>query len=473
MPKSGRSLLDLEMHTDFIPRHIGPDEDQIAQMLEVLDLESLDDLVDRTLPSSIISEKPLDLTESMSERDTLSYLRKMSERNRVFISMMGMGYYGTVTPPVILRNVLEHAGWFTPYTPYQAEISQGRLEALLNFQQVVMGPDRPGSGQFVSAGRSDGGSGSHGHGQARLQEQVQYLSGIHRLPPANDQRDPDRADALGLEVVVCDPWEEAEGRDYFGVIVQYPGSTGEIRDIGPVVEHAHQNKALVTVATDLLALTLIKPPGELGADIAIGSAQRFGVPMGYGGPHAAFFATREDYKRSTPGRIIGVSKDSGGKPALRMALQTREQHIRREKATSNICTAQALLAVMASFYAVYHGPDNLQVHQQPGAPAHRDPGRRIAQARLRRGHQVIFRHHFSAGSRPGQPHRCPGPGITDQPPRVIDPDHLGISCDQTTRRRNVNALWEVFSTRKGKTLDLNELDARGNGVHPGQPVSHQ
>ena len=458
MPKSGRSLLDLEMHTDFIPRHIGPDENQIDQMLTALGLRSLDELVDRTLPSTIISEKSLDLTESMSERDTLSYLRQMSERNRVFVSMIGMGYYGTVTPPVILRNVLEHAGWFTPYTPYQAEISQGRLEALLNFQQVVM--DLTGLDLANSSLLDEATAAAEAMAMSKRVSKSKSNTFLvsQDCHPQTISVIQTRAEALGLEVVVCDPWQEADGKDYFGVIVQYPGSTGEIRDITPVVEHAHNNQALVTVATDLLALTLIKPPGEMGADIAIGSAQRFGVPMGYGGPHAAFFATRESYKRSTPGRIIGVSKDSSGKPALRMALQTREQHIRREKATSNICTSQALLAVMASFYAVYHGPDNLRyisnrVHRLALI---------LVEGLRRLGFEVVTQSFFDTISVtvPGQANRIAARARESRINlRVIDADHLGISIDQTTRRRNVSTLWEVFSTRRGKTLDLNELDA--------------
>ena len=458
MSETRCSLQELEMHTDFVPRHIGPDAQQTQEMLATLGLSSLDELVEKTLPTTIISERPLDLAGAMSERDTLSYLRKMSERNKVFISMMGMGYYGTVLPPVIQRNVLEHAGWFSPYTPYQAEISQGRLEALLNFQQIVM--DLTGM-ELANSSLLDEATAA-AEAMAMANRVSKSKSNIFLVA---DDCHPQtlavlktRARTLGYEIVVGDPFKDLQGMEVFGVLVQYPGSSGEIRDIRPIVEQAHAQKALVAVATDLLALTLLTPPGELGADIVVGSAQRFGVPMGYGGPHAAFFATREAYKRSTPGRIIGVSVDSQGKPALRMALQTREQHIRREKATSNICTAQALLAVIASFYAVYHGPEGLRYI---AGRAHRLT--QILAAGLQRlGFEVVTQSFFDTITVrvPGQANRIAARARESRINlRVVDTDHLGISLDETTRRENLRTLWQVFSTKSGKQLDLNALDA--------------
>ncbi len=359
MSEPRRSLEELKMRGDFVRRHVGPGEAQIAEMLDDLGLSSLDELIDKTVPAAIRSERPLDLESAKSERMTLSYLRKMAGRNRVFVSMMGMGYHGTVMPGVILRNVLESPGWYTAYTPYHAEVSQGRLEALLNFQQMIC--DLTGM-ELANASLLDEATAA-----------AEAMAMAHRLSKSKSDTffvsadcDPQtiavvrtRARWFGFKVVVGDPFTELEAREAFGVLVQYPGSGGEVRDLSALIETAHAQKALVTVAADILSLAILKPPGEMGADIVIGNTQRFGVPMGYGGPHAAYFATRDAYKRATPGRIIGVSVDSEGHPALRMALQTREQHIRREKATSNICTAQVLLAVLASFYGIYHGPDGI------------------------------------------------------------------------------------------------------------------
>ncbi|MFQ5468252.1 MAG: glycine dehydrogenase, partial [Kiloniellaceae bacterium] len=338
MAQSRPSLSDLEMRDDFVRRHIGPGEAQIQEMLRALGLSSLDELVDKTVPSAIVSERPLDLDEPMSERGALSYLRRMADRNQVFTSMIGMGYYGTVTPKVILRNVLESPGWYTAYTPYQAEISQGRLEVLLAYQQMVT--DLTGM-ELANASLLD---------EATAAAEAMAMS--HRVTRGKgniffvaDDCHPQTIDVVrtrarphGFQVIVGDPATDLPDEGLFGVLLQYPGSTGAVRDPRPLIEAAHARKALVSVASDLLALAVLTPPGEMGADIVLGSAQRFGVPMGYGGPHAAFFATRDSYKRTMPGRLIGVSVDSHGRPALRMALQTREQHIRREKATSNICT---------------------------------------------------------------------------------------------------------------------------------------
>jgi glycine dehydrogenase len=465
MSKKRQSLEELEMRGDFVRRHIGPGEQQIEEMLAELNLDSLDDLVDKAVPDSIVSDSSLDLPPARSERETLSYLRRMSERNKVFISMIGMGYHGTVLPGVILRNVLENPGWYTAYTPYQAEISQGRLEVLLNFQQMVM--DLTGM-ELANASLLDEATAAAeamamSHRVAKSKSDTFFVDrDCHPQTVAVVQT---RARSFGFEVVVGDPYSELGEHEVFGVLLQYPGSGGAIRDIRGVVEQAHEQKALVTVAADLLSLVLLTPPGELGADVVVGSAQRFGVPMGYGGPHAAFFATRETYKRSTPGRIIGVSIDSEGKPALRMALQTREQHIRREKATSNICTAQVLLAVIAALYAVYHGPEGLRtiagrVHRMTQI---------LAEGLRQLGVEVETEAFFDTITVrvPGQAARIAARARESRINlRVIDADRLGISFDETTRRVNLRTLWRIFATKADRVLDIDTLDGEAKECIP-------
>jgi glycine dehydrogenase len=345
----------------FVHRHLGSTPAEIEAMLETLDCRSLSELVQRTVPASIRTTRPLALGPGLEEQEYLTALRALAAKNRVQKSFLGLGYHGTVTPSVILRNVLENPGWYTQYTPYQAEISQGRLEALLNFQTLVtdlcalplanaslLDEATAAAEAMTLCHRQLGG------------KRDRFFVAAH-CHPQTIAVVRTRAEALGIELVVG----EAASFDFAntpvaGALVQYPTSDGAVLDLDPLVARAHASGALVVVATDLLALTLLRAPGEFGADVAIGSAQRFGVPMGYGGPHAAFLAAREEFKRHVPGRLIGVSKDAAGNRALRMALQTREQHIRREKATSNICTAQALLAITASFYAVHHGPAGLR-----------------------------------------------------------------------------------------------------------------
>ncbi|HEX6133427.1 MAG TPA: aminomethyl-transferring glycine dehydrogenase [Longimicrobiales bacterium] len=344
----------------FQRRHNGPGEAEIRKMLDAIGYGSLDELIDVAIPDSIRVRTPLRIQEGASEYDALRELRGIAEQNRVFRSYLGMGYHDTITPPVIQRKVLENPAWYTAYTPYQAEISQGRLEALLTFQTVVIDltalPIANASllDEATAAAEAMAMSQSiRGKGRSRF-----FVSELCHPQTIDVVRT--RARARGWEVVVGDHAAFAFDDTVFGALVQYPATDGAIHDYAAFVERAHDVDALVTVAADLLALTLQTPPGEWGADIVVGNSQRFGVPLGYGGPHAAFFATRDEYKRQLPGRIIGVSRDSRGRPGLRMALQTREQHIRREKATSNICTAQVLLAVIASFYAVYHGPEGLK-----------------------------------------------------------------------------------------------------------------
>src|SRR5688572_18980482 len=359
MTKPRLRLKDLEPGANFIRRHIGPGEAELKQMLQTLGASSLDEFIDKAVPKKIRARRPLELPTPMSERAALSYLRSMAERNEVFTSMIGMGYYGTVTPKVILRNVLENPGWYTAYTPYQAEVSQGRLEALLNFQQVIV--DLTGL-ELANASLLDEATAA-AEAMAMAKRLVKTTANAFFVDrdthPQTIGVIQTRARAFGYDIVIGDPAKDLKPESVFAALLSYPGSSGEIRDYRALIDKLHGAGAMAIMATDLLALALLTSPGELGADIAVGSAQRFGVPMGYGGPHAAFFATREDFKRAMPGRIIGVSIDAEGHRALRMAMQTREQHIRRGKATSNICTAQVLLSIIASMFAVYNGREGI------------------------------------------------------------------------------------------------------------------
>ncbi len=457
MPK--QRLSALERTDDFIGRHIGPGAAHIAEMLATLGLGSLDELVQRAVPADIVSKRPLMLPPAMGERDTLSALRAMAELNQVRVSMIGMGYYGTILPPVILRNVLENPGWYTAYTPYQAEVSQGRLEALLNFQQMVI--DLTGMTLANASLLDEATAAAEAMAMARrlCKRDADVFFVADDCHPQTIAVVKTRARALGLEVVVGDPWAGLGGRELFGVLVQYPGTGGDVRPLAAIVEEAHAKGALVTVAADLLSLALLTPPGEMGADIVVGSAQRFGVPMGFGGPHAAFFATRDEFKRSTPGRIIGVSVDKAGRPAMRMALQTREQHIRREKATSNICTAQVLLAVIASFYAVYHGPEGLRTIARR---VHRLT-RIVAEGLSRLGFAIDTKAYFDTVTvaAPGRTKaiadRAETLGVNL---RRRDADRLGISLDETTRRRDIETVWRAFAADAAKKLRIDDIDAK-------------
>ena len=354
------SLHTLEQHDDFIVRHIGPSDEDVQTMLSVIGLDSLDDLVQKTVPENILLGEPLALEDACSEQDAIARLKEMAADNTVATSYIGMGYYDTVVPPVILRNVLENPGWYTAYTPYQPEISQGRLEALLNYQQMVT--DLTGM-DIANASLLDEATAA-AEAMALCKRSNRLKSNAffadEKVHPQTLDVLKTRAQYFGYELIIGDAATELAKHEVFGVLLQYPDTTGAVCDIEPLITQAHEQKALVCVATDLMSLLLLKAPGEMDADVVLGSAQRFGVPMGFGGPHAAFFAVRDKFKRTMPGRLIGVSVDKKGDTALRMALQTREQHIRRDKATSNICTAQALLANMASFYAVYHGPVRLK-----------------------------------------------------------------------------------------------------------------
>jgi len=460
------TLFELEKRDDFVRRHIGPGETQIAEMLEVVGATSLDDLIERATPEAIRSTRPLDLPPPMSERDALSYLRRTAERNQVYTSMIGMGYYGTITPAVILRNVLENPGWYTAYTPYQAEISQGRLEALLTFQQMVA--DLTGL-ELANASLLDEATAA---AEAMAMARRVSRSGAGAFFVDADCHPQTlavletRARAFGFEVITGNPLEDLEAAGVFGALLHYPGSSGAVRDFSKVIARLHGHNALAIVACDLLSLALLTPPGEFGADIAIGSAQRFGVPMGYGGPHAAFFATRDAHKRSMPGRLIGVSVDAEGRPAYRMALQTREQHIRREKATSNICTAQVLLAVIAAMYAVYHGPDGLH---RIAARVHRMT-RIMAEGLARLGFEVATPSYFDTVTvrTPVSAHRILARAREQRINlRFVDDDHLGIALDETTRRDDLERLWHCFDRRAHERLDIYALDREVDDGLPG------
>jgi glycine dehydrogenase len=451
------TLDDLEVHHDFIRRHIGPGKTQIRQMLSALGYKTVDQLIETAVPPSIRIDEPLAVPESLSERKTLSALRELADRNTVLTTMIGMGYYGTVTPPVILRNVLENPGWYTAYTPYQAEVSQGRLEALLNYQQMVI--DLTGM-EIANASLLDEATAAAeamamAHRVSKSKSDVFFVDrDVHPQTLAVLKT---RAWSLGLEIREGEAESDLEGLSVFGALIQYPGSSGQVRPIDRAIAQVRDQDGLAVVASDLMALVMLRSPGEMGADIVVGSAQRFGVPMGYGGPHAAFFATRDAYKRQTPGRIIGVSTDANGHKALRMALQTREQHIRREKATSNICTAQVLLAVVAGFYAVYHGPDGLyriarRIHRKAEI---------VAEGLRRLGYEIVHDCFFDTIQvrKPGQAPRllakARAAGINL---RLVDPDTLGISLDEATKRSDLERLLRVFSSKLDETLSIAHLD---------------
>ena len=458
MGEPAGALRDLEQRDDFVHRHIGPSESEIASMLEALGIESLDALIERTVPSSIITRSPFRLGESRPEHEVLRALEEMASRNKPLRSMIGMGYYDCITPPVVLRNILENPGWYTAYTPYQPEISQGRLEALLNFQTMVI--DLTGM-ELSNASLLDEGTAA---AEAMTMGLALAKGGGRTFFVASDCHPQTievvrtRARPLGVEVIVGDRRGAMFEKDPFGVLLQYPATDGGVFDFAGTVREAHGRKAVVIVAADLLSLALLKPPGEFGADVVVGSSQRFGVPLGFGGPHAAFLATREAYRRSMPGRVAGVSIDAGGKPALRLALQTREQHIRREKATSNICTAQVLLAVMAGMYAVYHGPGRLKtiaerVHRLASI---------LAEGLVRLGHRLkseAFFDTLTVETGSGEAARICERAVE----RGVNLRHeggeaIGISLDETTLPEDVENVWAAFSAKPEAGFTVAELD---------------
>ncbi|TCO79256.1 glycine dehydrogenase (decarboxylating) alpha subunit /glycine dehydrogenase (decarboxylating) beta subunit [Plasticicumulans lactativorans] len=458
MSHARRSLGELEQTTDFVGRHIGPTAAEQAAMLAELGLDSLDALIARVVPADIRSGAPLALPAGTTEAAALARLGALAERNRVLKSLIGLGYYGTHTPPVILRNVLENPAWYTAYTPYQPEISQGRLEAILNFQTMVAeltGLDIANASMLDEATAAAEAMALCAR-VARNKSPVFFVAAD--VLPQTLAVVRTRAEPLGIEVVVGDARRELPGRACFGALLQYPGADGAVHDYREVTAAVQAQGGLVVVAADLLALTLLAPPGEWGADVAVGSSQRFGVPVGFGGPHAGYLATRDAHKRVMPGRLVGVSVDAQGAPAFRLALQTREQHIRREKATSNICTAQVLLAVIASLYAAYHGPAGLATI---AARVHRLTG--VFAAGLRAlGYAPAPEAFFdtltvASGVHTAAIHdaaRARGYNL-----REIDAGHLGVSFDETVTRADVLALWGAFAAAGAALPDFDALEA--------------
>ncbi|MFF1787267.1 aminomethyl-transferring glycine dehydrogenase [Kitasatospora sp. NPDC058243] len=446
-PTGASTLTELELASPFENRHIGPDDAAQQKMLASIGYGSLDELAATAVPEAIRSITGLDLPGGRSEAQVLAELRELASRNQVLQPMIGLGYYGTFTPPVILRNVMENPAWYTAYTPYQPEISQGRLEALLNFQTLVS--DLTGLPTSGSSLLDEGTAAAEAMALARRVTKVKggvFLVDAETLPQTTAVINT-RAVPTGVEVVVADlsegiPAEIAE-RGVFGVLLQYPGATGVVRDLTPVIEQAHGLGAIVAVAADLLALTLLASPGSLGADIACGTSQRFGVPMGFGGPHAGYLSVRAEYARSLPGRLVGVSVDADGNRAYRLALQTREQHIRREKATSNICTAQVLLAVMASMYAVYHGPDGLadiarRTHRYAAA---------LAEGLRAGGVELLHGEFFDTVTAvvPGRAAEIAAAASANGVNVHQDgADRISVSTDETTTREHLAAVWAAF-----------------------------
>ncbi|RYG90910.1 glycine dehydrogenase (aminomethyl-transferring) [Loktanella sp. IMCC34160] len=434
--------------TDYLPydfanrRHIGPSPEEMAEMLKVVGADSLDDLIDQTIPKSLRQAEPLDFGKPKSEGELLHFLGQVAKKNKVLTSLIGQGYYGTVTPPAIQRNILENPAWYTAYTPYQPEISQGRLEALLNYQTMIT--DLTGleiaNASLLDEATAAAEAMTMAERVAKSKAKAFFVD--QDCHPQNIEVIKTRAAPLGIEVIVGNP-DEMDAEAVFGAVFQYPGTYGHVRDFTAHIEKLHAAKAIGIVIADPLALTLLKEPGAMGADIAVGSTQRFGVPLGYGGPHAAYFACKDAYKRNMPGRIVGVSVDSHGHPAYRLSLQTREQHIRREKATSNVCTAQALLAVMASMYAVFHGPKGLKAIAQR---VHRKTVR-LVRGLEAAGFTVEPDHFFDTitvevGPLQGAVMQLAVENGVNL--RKVGTTKVGISLDERTRRSTIEAVWRAF-----------------------------
>ncbi|WP_084555258.1 aminomethyl-transferring glycine dehydrogenase [[Phormidium ambiguum] IAM M-71] len=450
----------------FASRHIGPSPEEIKQMLELLGFSSLDELIEKTIPQAIRISRPLQLPAAQSEYAALANLKEIASKNQIFRSFIGMGYYDCITPPVILRNILENPGWYTAYTPYQAEIAQGRLEALLNFQTMII--ELTGleiaNASLLDEATAAAEAMTMSYGVSKNKAKAFFVS--QDCHPQTIEVVQTRANPLGIEVIVGNHENFTFDQPIFGALLQYPATDGTIYDYRKFIEQAHKVGALVTVAADILSLTLLTPPGEFGADIAIGNTQRFGVPLGYGGPHAAYFATKEEFKRQVPGRIVGVSKDVNGKPALRLALQTREQHIRREKATSNICTAQVLLAVIASMYAVYHGAAGLKriaenIHQLTVI---------LAEGLKQLGYKISGEYFFDTirvelGSR-SLKEILQAAEVQQVNLRVFDDQTVGISLDETTSIKDLQDLWKIFALGEELPFNGHELLAKNQTQNP-------
>ncbi|TAH13410.1 MAG: aminomethyl-transferring glycine dehydrogenase, partial [Sphingobacteriia bacterium] len=437
-----------QQSTQFQRRHIGPNAKDLNGMLDTIQEKNVESLISKTVPDSIRIKSNLDVPAAISEFDYLQQLKIVASKNKVYKNYIGQGYYGTITPSVILRNIFENPGWYTQYTPYQAEISQGRLESLLNFQTLVT--DLTGL-PMANASLLDEATAA-AEAMAMLFHQANKTDNITKPKLfVDEQIFPQtklvlitRAAPIGIEIVTGDYLTASIDSTYFGAILQYPANNGSVNDYRGFINKVHEAGAYVIMATDLLALTLLTPPGELGADVAIGSAQRFGVPMGYGGPHAAFFATNDDFKRGMPGRLIGVSIDAQGNRALRMALQTREQHIKREKATSNICTAQALLANMAAMYAVYHGAEGLKniaqrVHLIANAVA-----QSLTHLGLSQNNKSFFDTLHISGVDAAKTKTVAEQNHTNF--RYFEDGTIGISIDETTTIEDANTILKIFET---------------------------
>jgi glycine dehydrogenase len=457
--------------TRFSDRHIGPSADDHFRMLETVGFADSAALIGAAVPKVIRTDRPLDLPAALSEVEALARLRELAGRNKVLTSMIGLGYSGTITPGVILRNVLENPGWYTAYTPYQPEISQGRLEALLNFQTVVC--DLTGLAVANASMLDEGTAAAEAMALAHrvTKRRDTFLIDADTLPQTIEVIRA-RALPLGIDLVVADLRDGLPEGEFFGVLLQYPGASGEVRDLAPITEAAHEHGAQVVVAADLLALALLTPPGEFGADIAVGTSQRFGVPYGFGGPHAGYMAVRDGLQRQLPGRLVGVSVDAAGNPGYRLALQTREQHIRREKATSNICTAQVLLAVMASMYAVYHGPEGLteiarRVHKraadlaasvrsfgQPGFEVVHENFFDTVQIRVRNAHQAV-----ASAAQAGYNLR------------LVDDHTVAVACDETTTEAHLQDVLEAIrpGVRRAIAVAAAEGDALPAGLRRESP----
>lgn len=454
MLQKKRTLADLQNAAEFIARHVGPSTEDQQQMLSVLGCANLQELTAQVVPEVIAMTEDLAIVDGCTEAQALAELREIASHNKVFKSFIGQGYYGTITPNVIQRNILENPAWYTAYTPYQPEISQGRLEALINFQTMIS--DLTGMEMSNSSMLDEGTAAAEA--MALCQRMSKSKSSRFFVDsdclPQTIEVIKTRAEPMGIEVEVADP-VGFEG-EAFGILLQYPGASGEVRDYRDIIGKVQAQKGLAVMAADILSLVLLESPGSLGADVAIGTTQRFGVPLGFGGPHAGYMATREAYKRNLPGRLVGLSQDANGNPAYRLALQTREQHIRREKATSNICTAQVLLAVIAGMYAVYHGPEGLQriaqrVHLLTSV---------LAEGLRLNGMVPTNKHWFDTltlhtGSRTDAIIKAAAEREMNL--RQIDAEHIGLSIDETTGTEDIIALWEILLGKN--SLNLDELAA--------------
>ncbi|MGR3709225.1 MAG: aminomethyl-transferring glycine dehydrogenase, partial [Alterinioella nitratireducens] len=461
---------DYKPHDFANLRHIGPSKAEMAEMCEVLGVKDLDELIDQTVPKSLRQDTPLDTGEPMSERELLWYMRQVAKKNQPFTTMIGQGYYGTVCPPAIQRNILENPAWYTAYTPYQPEISQGRLEALLNFQTMVTDLTGLDIANASLLDESTAAAEAMTMAQRVSKSKVTGFFVDENCHPQNIAVMKTRAAPLGIEVIVGNP-DDLDAEAVFGAIFQYPGTYGHVRDFSDLIGKLHDNKGIGIVIADPLALTVLKEPAAMGADIAVGTTQRFGVPMGFGGPAAAYMACRDAYKRNMPGRIVGVSVDAQGGKAYRLSLQTREQHIRREKATSNVCTAQALLANMASFYAVFHGPQGLRaiaerIHFKTA---------RVARALQEAGFTVEPEHFFDTltvdvGGLQGVVMKAAEAERINL--RKVGTTKVGLSLDETTRAATLDRLLRAFGIENGQDDDRVDLQVPDDLIRQSDYLTH-